>query len=502
MTPPRGRRVQLGSGGLLSSFVMDLQQALPAASEAQLLTRPEIGYHDFIRQYGWPVLEPGRPFVDGWHLGCLAEHLEAAMRFEIRKLLINMPPRHGKSIEVSQCLTPWVWTWAPIRRFFYASYDAGLSRRDSQRAREIVESPAYRERWGTRVVIKPDQNEKHKFENTATGSRFATSVAGRTTGEGGDYVICDDPHNVKDVSRDRDAKRLAVLEWWRNAIPSRLNDPQRGCFIIVAQRVHQADLSGDVLEREDDWVHLCLPAEYEGKRYARTPLGFDDPRAEAGELLWPKRFGRAELAAIRGSMLESEYQGQYQQQPAPPGGDIFKWEWFQSYRPGDTPRFERVIDFWDTAQSTKDDAAFSVRERWGEAANGYYLLHVLRERMAYPALKQRITDDYEAGGVDAVVIEDKSSGISVIQDLQQKTTVPVIPYVLGRDGKVTRARAQASTVQGGNVWVPESAPWLEAFKDEITHFPGGKYKDQTDVMTMALDFFCNGSSLAQGRDMS
>jgi predicted phage terminase large subunit-like protein len=489
-------------GSLLNPFLVRLREQLPP-TVGQLVTAPEISYHDFIVQYGWPVLEPGRQFIDGWHIGAICEHLEAAMRFEIKKLLINMPPRHCKSIAVSACLTPWVWTWAPIRRFFYASYDAGLSRRDSQKARDIIESPAYRERWGVRVTIKTDQNEKHKFENTATGGRFATSVGGRTTGEGGDYVICDDPHNVKDVSHDRDAKRLAVLEWWRNAIPSRLNDPRHGCFIIVAQRVHQADLSGDVLEREGgDWVHLCLPAEYVGRVYARTPLGFEDPRTRQGELLWPERFGRAELDAIKAGMLESEYQGQYQQEPAPPGGDIFKWEWFKTFASGETPRFERVVDFWDTAQSVKDASAYSVRERWGEAANGYHLLDVRRERLDYPALKAAMEEDYRSGRADAIVVEDKSSGISVIQDLQKTTQVPVIPYVVGRDGKETRARAQAATVQGGNVWVPESAPWLDAFRDETVHFPGGRYKDQVDVMVEALDWFQNGSALTQGRDMS
>lgn len=501
MSPPRGRRVPLGGGGLLSNLVMDLHAALPAAAGGQLVTAPDMRYLDFIRTVAWPVLEPGRPFVDGWHIGCIAEHLEAAMRFEIRKLLINMPPRHCKSIAVSACLTPWVWTWAPNRRFFYSSYDLGLSRRDNQKARDVLDAPAYRERWGSRFALKSDQNEKGKFENTATGSRFATSSAGKATGEGGDHIICDDPHNVKDVSSDRDAKRLAVLEWWRNAIPSRLNDPKRGGFIIVAQRVHQADLSGDVLEREDDWVHLCLPAEYEGKVYARTPLGFVDPRTQLGELLWPEQFGAEELSRIKESMLPSEYSGQYQQEPAPPGGYIFKWDWFRFYQA--LPRFGRVYDFWDTAQSTKGGSAYSVRQRWGEAVDGHYLVDVTRGRLEYPDLKAQLVRDYESGGVDAVVVEAKSSGISVIQDLRRTTMVPVIEYDPGKDGKETRARAQADWVRGGNVHLPEeSLPWLPPFKEEIMLFPNSKLKDQVDVMTMALDFMRNGSGLTQGRDMS
>jgi len=498
MSPPRARRVSLGSGGLLSNLVMNLQAELPAANEADIVTEPEISYLEFIRQ-AWHVIEPARPFVDGWHIGAICEHMQAVATFEIRELLVNMPPRHMKSIGISQLFTPWVWTWASPRRFFYSSYELTLARRDNQKARTVIESPWYQERWGSKVIIKSDQNEKSKFENTHAGSRFVSSSGGKATGEGGDYVICDDPHNVKDVNQDRDTKRISVLDWWDNSMSNRLDDPERGAFVVVGQRVHENDLSGHLLE-QGGWVHLCLPAEYEGKRYVRTPLGFEDPRTKKGELLWPERFTKDALEKIKRKMHDAEYAGQFQQEPNPPGGDIFKWEWFQTY--AELPVFERVVDFWDTAQSTKVDAAYSVRERWGEAANGYHLIHVLRERMDYPTLKQRIIDDYDAGGVDAVVVEDKSSGISVIQDLQQNTRVPVIPYVLGKDGKVTRARAQASTVKGGNVHMPASAPWLPAFKNEVELFPNGKFKDQVDVMTEALDWFKNGSSLTQNRDMS
>lgn len=487
-----------GGDGLLSNFLLDLRAAVPAASGQSLVGEPSMRYLDFIREV-WPILEPGRPFVDGWHIGAICEHMEAVARFEIQKLLINMPPRHMKSIAVSACFTPWVWTWAPILRFFYSSYDLGLSRRDNQKAREIIESDLYRERWGQSVTIKSDQNEKHKFENTATGSRFATSVGGRTTGEGGDFVICDDPHNVKDVSKDRDTKRLAVLEWWRNAIPSRLNDPKRGAFVIVGQRVHQADLSGDVLEREHGWTHLCLPAEFEGNKYW-TQLGFEDPRNEIGELLWPERFGQEELEGIKGSMLASEYAGQFQQRPAPAGGNLFQWEWFRTY--AERPHFIRKVAFWDTAQSVKGDAAFSCAQLWGEAVNGYYKLDSVRERLDYPDLKGKLERTYEDWGAELVVVEDKSSGISVIQDLVKTTRVPVVAYKLTGDGKETRARAQSATIQGGNVWLPEAAPWLPGFKDEVTMFPASRYKDQVDVMTMALDWFKNGSALTQGRDMS
>ncbi|MGE4469350.1 MAG: phage terminase large subunit [Desulfovibrio sp.] len=493
-----GARTPQQSDGLLKQFVLNLSERVGAEGLGQeYVGQPPMTYREFIRK-AWHIIEPGRPFVDGWHIGAICEHLEAVTRFEIRKLLINMPPRHMKSIAVSACLTPWVWTWAPIRRFFYASYDGKLSRRDNQKARDIVESDWYAKAWGDRVMLKRDQNEKDKFENTVSGYRFATSVGGRATGEGGDFVICDDPHNVKDVGRERDTRRVAVLDWWDNAIPSRLNDPQQGAFVIVAQRVHQADLSGHVLER-DGWVHLCLPAEYEGRKYW-TPLGFEDPRTEPGQLLWPARYDRDALDEIKAGMRESEYAGQYQQRPAPAGGAVFKWDWFRTY--ADTPRFERRVIFWDTAQKTREDNAYSCAQFWGESYEGWYLLDSYRARLAYPELKEQVRELYELWGADEVVIEDKSSGTSVIQDLQRSSLVPVVPYDLPGGDKTTRAKAQASTVKGGNVLVPEQADWLEDFKDEITTFPGSAYKDQVDVMSMALEYFQRGASLAQGLDLS
>ncbi|MGE4553716.1 MAG: phage terminase large subunit [Desulfovibrionaceae bacterium] len=486
--------------------MLDLRErGIGAGGEAELVTAPPMPYHDFVRQ-AWPIIEPGRTMVDGWHIGAICEHMEAVSRFEIKRLLITMPPRCMKSICVSALFTPWVWTWAPIYRFFYASYDAKLSRRDNQKARDVITSPWYQGRWGERVVLKTDQNEKDKFENTVNGNRFATSVAGRTTGEGGDFVICDDPHNVKDASKrrdgrsgqERDAKRKAVLEWWDNAIPSRLNDPKRGGFVIVQQRVHQQDLAGHVLEK-GGYVHLCLPMEYEGRKYW-TPIGFEDPRTEIGELLWPERYGPNEVADIKESMTEAEYAGQYQQRPAPAGGAIFKAEWFRTWV--ELPRFERRIWFWDTAQKTGDENDPSVGELWGEAHNGFYLLDVFRARLAYPDLKAAIKRLHELAGTDEVVVEDKSSGISVIQDLQADTTMPMVAYRLPEGDKTARAKAQAATVKGGNVWLPETAEWKECFMEEVTMFPASAYKDQVDVMDMALDYFQRGASLTQGRDMS
>lgn len=497
MSPPRGSKA--AQGGLLSNFLLDLRAAVPAANAVDLVTKPEIGFYDFVRQ-AWPVLEPGHPFKDNWHIGAVVAHMEAVATFEIKELIVNMPPRHMKSLAISGLFTPWVWTWAPVRRFFYTSYELTLARRDNQKARKVIQSPWYQERWGSKVVISSDQNEKSKIENTHTGSRFVSSSGGKATGEGGDYVICDDPHNVKDAGDESDTRRLAVLDWWDNTMSSRLDDPERGAFVVVGQRVHQNDLSGHLLA-QGGWTHLCLPAEYEGKVYARTQLGFEDPRTTEGELLWPERVTKDYLEKQKKKMLPSKYAGQYQQRPAPAGGLLFKRAWFKRYTI--LPKFELLVSLWDTAQSVQAKAARSCNMLMGLAHNGIYIVDVFKERMEYPALFDALVQRYEAQCADSVVVEDKSSGISVIQDLQKNTRVPVIAYQVGSRSKVDRAVAQTEYVRGGNVWIPEDGvtPWMEEFLDEIETFPNSLYKDQVDTFTMGLDYLRNSSALTQGLDM-
>ncbi len=484
------------ANGLMGNLLMNLKDSVPAAGSDYMGTgKPDMSLREFIKQ-SWHVIEPGRTYVDGWHIGAIVEHLEAVSTGQIQRLLINMPPRHMKSLSVSVCWPAWEWTFNPWIQFFFSSYSATLSVRDNMKTREIVTSPWYQEAW-PHVELKRDQNAKDKFENKAGGFRFSTSVGGRATGEGGDRIVADDPHNMSEVKSD--AKRKEVLDWWDNTMQTRLNDPKTGAFVVVMQRGHQQDLSGHILEK-GGYVHLCLPARYEGNKF-HTVLGFEDPRTEEGELLWPERFDEVTLSAIEDSFSsKSEAAGQLQQRPSPAGGAIFKLDWFKTYTK--LPKFYRIVEHWDTAQKANIGSAYSCGQIWAEAHNGYYLLDVIRKRMEYPELKRTIKTRYAVNRPDVVVIEDKSSGISVIQDLQESTTVPVVAWAVTGGDKENRAKAVADTIESGNVWLPESAEWLADFLDEIEHFPGSKFKDQVDVMTQAIEYFKRRGGLTEGRDMS
>jgi hypothetical protein len=230
---------------------LEQQTERKAAAESHL--------RDFVRQ-AWHVLEPATPYVHGWHLDAISEHLEAVSRGWIRKLIINIPPRHMKSLSVSVFWPCWDWLQRPDRRYIYSSYAQRLSTRDSLKCRRLILSPWYQSHWGGLFQLTGDQNEKTRFENDKTGYRLATSVDGSNTGEGGDFIVADDPHNVRE--RESDIQRENVITWWDEVMSTRLNDPKTGARVVVMQRMHERDLSGHLLE-QGGWEHLCLPARYE-----------------------------------------------------------------------------------------------------------------------------------------------------------------------------------------------------------------------------------------------
>ncbi len=285
-------------------------------------------FREFVRQ-AWPVVEPATPFVPGWHIDAIIEHLEAMSRGQIRNLLINVPPRHMKSLLVSVFWPAWEWILFPERRWLYSSYAAQLSIRDSVKCRRLIESPWYQKNWGKVFALTSDQNTKGRFDNNRSGYRLATSVGGAATGEGGDRIVCDDPHNVQEA--ESDAIRKATVDWWDVVISTRVNDPKTAVKLVVMQRCHQQDLSGHLLE-QGGWEHLCLPAEYEGPGRV-TSIGWSDPRTVHGELLWPERFGPNEIESLKISLGSYAAAGQLQQRPSPSGGGLIKRHWFRYWQP-------------------------------------------------------------------------------------------------------------------------------------------------------------------------
>lgn len=279
-------------------------------------------FAEFVRD-AWPVLEPVTPYLGNWHIDLIAEHLEEVTAGRETRLLVNMPPRYGKSILITVLWPVWEWLTRPETRWMFASYSSSLSTKHSVDRRAVIQSDWYQERWGERFKLSTDQNVKTEFQNDRRGVMVSTSVGGSATGKGGDRIVVDDLQNPKDA--ESDAVRLSALNFFDRTLSNRLNDKRRGAIVVVMQRLHQADISARCLEL--GYTHVKIPAEALGRTVVHFPSGREVVR-EDGDLLWPEREGPAEIDAARSQMGSYGYAGQYLQEPAPPGGGLFKREWF------------------------------------------------------------------------------------------------------------------------------------------------------------------------------
>jgi predicted phage terminase large subunit-like protein len=342
--------------------------------------------------------------------------------------------------------------------------------------------------WYRRIFpntrLSREKNKELNFLTTRQGYRYSTSVAGTLTGRGGNIIIVDDPIKPEDAMSE--AKRSAVNEWFDRTLYSRLDDKREDVIIVIMQRLHVDDLVGYLLQREP-WVYLRLPAIAEveqpipigpGRTYAR----------KAGELLHPVRESKEVLDRIKMALGSFNFSAQYQQCPVPPEGEIIKWEWFRLYDelPARTAN-DRIVQSWDTASKAEEINDFSVCTTWRISGNDYYLLDVLREKLKYPDLKRRIIDHALRSKANSIIIEDKGSGIALIQELQRETTDVPHPIAFTPEAdKVTRMHAQSAKIEAGQVHLPRRAEWLEDFRTELLQFPKGRYDDQVDSLSQFL----------------
>lgn len=425
----------------------------------------------------WPVIEPGTPLVWGWALDVMCEHLEAVSRGEIKRLLINVPPGLMKSNLVN-VLWP-AWEWGPLGRpelrYIGTAHRGDLAVRDSMRCRRLVQSDWYQRLWPLKITS--DQNSKTKFENVATGFREAIPF-GSLTGSRGDRILIDDPHSVDDANSRQ--KLDAAVVTFREAIPSRIND-KKSAIVVIKQRLAVGDISDAALEL--GYQHLCLPMRCEPGRSAWV-VGNGDRRA-SGELLFPERFSEADVVELERSLGSYAAAGQLQQRPAPREGALIKSRWWQYFDV--PPEIDMVIQSWDTAFKSGHSADPSCCQTWGRSKTGFYLLDCHVARLEYPELRRVALSLAERWNPSAVLVEDKSSGQSLVQDLRS-TRLPIVPVRADTD-KISRLVACTGAIESGRVWLPNSAPWLAGFLAETANFPASPHDDQIDALSQALNYF-------------
>lgn len=493
-------------------------------AEAQLLDLERAdcqeSLYDFLKA-AWAYIDPAR-WVDGWHIGAICEHLEAVADGQIQRLIINVPPRHAKSLIVSVAFPAWVWAQpltAPISgpgvQFLYASYNDKLSLRDSVKCRRLIESPWYQRMWGERFRLVSDQNTKSRFTNDKGGERLITSVDAGVTGEGGQCIVADDPNSAADVVSE--AQLENTRQWWTEAMPTRANDPQTAAWIIIQQRLAEDDLTGHILEHEaDGWTHLCLPGRYEPERSFQTSIGWKDPRTEPGELLWPQRFNEDELKRLERRMGPYVFAGQILQRPEPRGGGIIKRSWYRLWDRDTYPPMDYVLAWLDTAYTEDKMRDPSGMIIWGvfggdiqasttlildprgepmrpastfsEFAPKIMMMYAWSEHLELHQLVDKAADVCKRMKVDTLCIENKASGISVAQELRRLYSRESFGVELC-DPKSQDKTARLYSIQHlfaeGIVYAPDR-PWTEDVIKQVGTFPNAAHDEYADCTSGAL----------------
>jgi predicted phage terminase large subunit-like protein len=512
--------------------------------QARESKRLEDSFYEFCKE-AWSVVDPAE-FSDNWHLEDICNHMEAVARGYISRLLLNEPPRTGKTFIISICFCAWIWAQrergpllGPQVSFFYASYAEQLSLEHSLKCRRLIQSRWYQKLWADRFKLIRE-NQGH-FENDKGGYRMASSVDAKATGWGADVLVADDPHLVKEAESDK--VREDTVNWWSETMPSRLNNRKTGAMIVVMQRVHEGDLSGAILAKDNgerkagryaSYVHFCVPMSYVPCQHVnawvgdkvKTFIGEDindiddddifwvDRRSEENELLWIDRYPASEVAKLELELGPYAYAGQYQQEPAPRGGGIIRYEWWQQWddeaakehgvEPGQYPGFEYIIAALDTAYTEKEENDPSALSIWGVFRDKHrnpkiFLIYCWAERLRINDLVKRVGDDCRGGfcdykfKVDHLIIEDKAAGHSVSQELQRlfglldfgiQLVDPRTGFIKTPD-KSARLQTVVQLFAEGLIYAPDKE-WADEMMKQCAMVPRSLHDDLADTCSMAL----------------
>jgi predicted phage terminase large subunit-like protein len=392
-----------------------------------------------------------------------------------------------KSLLVSVFWPAWVWIHRPESRWLFASYAHHLSLRDSLHCRDVIQSPWYQKNWSRRFQLREDQNQKTRFDNDRTGFRLASSPGGVGTGEGGDFIVADDPHNVMEV--ESDIQRNSVVHWWDQSMSTRGNDLRSVCYVVVMQRLHEHDLAGHLLE-QGGYEHLCLPMEFEPRRRCVTSLGWKDPREAEDELLCPRRFPRAEVDELKRRLGLYGTAGQLQQQPSPLDGGLFQRSWFDVV-PTPPAGHMRRVRYWDLAASLDGDYTCGVL--MSRNAEGMYFIEDVQRGKWNPAQRDLVIRQTARRDGQSVSImleqEPGSAGKSVADYLVRGLAGFTVSAERPTGAKEVRAQPLASQCGVRNVALVKGE-WNAAFLDELAMFPNGRHDDQVDAASGAFARLC------------
>jgi predicted phage terminase large subunit-like protein len=453
------------------------------------------GLRAFV-ELAWHVIEPTAVFVPNWHIDEICRELEDVMAGRNRRLAIACPPRHSKSTILSVMFPAYYWIKDASQRMMFISYDFSLAIRDSKRTRDLVSSEWFQDRWGAKVQLKTDNSII--LETTKTGYRECISVGGRVMGKGANVILADDPHDIKDV--ESDVKRTEVLNFWRERVQSRLNDPKTGVFIVCHQRVGENDVIGDILKRQPgEYRYMSLPVYFDPKHPHLWP---GDPRTETGELLWPAHMPRGVIERFSNNLGSYAFNSQFQQLPGPREGGLFKTAWFPRCKLHELPADLEFCRGWDFAATVKSlikadpDWTATVKIGHSRITQKYYIVDVQRWRVdggevdrimrtiaTVDGYATRIRYPQDPGAAGKTRAEQQGGNLSGFSFVCEPVT----------GDKAVNAAPVASQAMIGNVVILD-ADWTDMFLAELAGFPTAAHDDMVDAAAQAFKGFIRSNT--------
>ena len=433
-------------------------------------------FRSFV-EYVFGLLRPGTPFKPNWHIDAMAHKVAQVASGEVKRLIINVPPRHLKSIVASVALPAWYLGHNPSERVVCVSYSAELAKTHSNDFRRVVNDPLYQAVF---PKMRVERETDAEIQTTLRGRRYATSIGGTLTGRGGNLTIIDDPLKpgdaISEVSRQR------VIEWWGSTMVTRPDDKQAARTIVVMQRIHVDDLVGHLLENEAGYELLSLPSVAQSTTTYDLGGGRTHTR-EKGDLLHPAHEPAEVLRDIKKSMGTMLFSAQYQQAPEPAGGKIIKRKMLRYYSAVERRSTDRIVLSWDIALSEQEAGDYSACVVLLNRGDSYFVVDVIRGKFPFDKLKQKIIEVKQRYERASLVIEESPISHGLIQSLKEKH-INVVDIKPDRD-KLSRLISQIDLFEGGSVLLPKDAPWLDAFVSELLSFPG-RHDDQVDALTQGL----------------
>jgi len=408
-------------------------------------------------------------FSDARHVRLIASLLEDVEAGHLRRLLVNLPPRHGKSLLCSSLFPAWYVGRHPHAHVIIATYSQELSDKNSRTARAFLED----ELWPFATRLSQESSSVSRWNTTDGGGLFAIGVEGGVTGRGADLLILDDV--LHDAGND--GEREAAWRWFTEVAIPRLEPG--AAIVAIGTRFHEDDLFGRLLSAPDasGWRVIRLPAitaEDEDDALGRKP----------GEALWPERITPADLENRRLSMGSRAFESQFQQRPLPAQGALIRAQWLGS-RYQHPPEFEKIVSALDAAAKTGVSNDFSVIVTIGVTATEFFVLEVVRRRVEYPELLRMAVEVFEKHHPSALYVEDTSNAIALVQELRRTCSLPVVP-VKPAGSKIARVEAITGTLEAGRLRLPADSGWLLEFERELLAFPNGRHDDQVDALALAL----------------